>query len=115
MFFLFFFLLQRRPPRSTPTDTLFPYTPLFRCTYLRKILTEMTAGRRSPVDNYVRADCPGGCETGGRYCARSSWPAPIKNGPRQSPRPGRQKQVGGKRPCPDQAGDRKSTRLNSSH
>src|SRR3546814_15289702 len=74
------------------------------CTYLRKILTEMTAGRRSPVDNYVRADCPGGCETGGRYCARSSWPAPIKNGPRQSPRPGRQKQVGGKRPCPDQAG-----------
>src|SRR3546814_11359634 len=27
---LFFFLLTRRPPRSTRTDTLFPYTTLFR-------------------------------------------------------------------------------------
>src|SRR3546814_2401128 len=30
MFFLFFFLCLRRPPRSTRTDTLFPYTTLFR-------------------------------------------------------------------------------------
>src|SRR3546814_335235 len=28
--FLFFFLIIRRPPRSTRTDTLFPYTTLFR-------------------------------------------------------------------------------------
>src|SRR3546814_16847546 len=28
--FLFFFLMRRRPPRSTRTDTLFPYTTLFR-------------------------------------------------------------------------------------
>src|SRR3546814_16927589 len=27
---LFFFLMVRRPPRSTRTDTLFPYTTLFR-------------------------------------------------------------------------------------
>src|SRR3546814_3522445 len=27
---LFFFLMLRRPPRSTRTDTLFPYTTLFR-------------------------------------------------------------------------------------
>src|SRR3546814_20978969 len=27
---LVFFLMIRRPPRSTPTDTLFPYTTLFR-------------------------------------------------------------------------------------
>src|SRR3546814_17989390 len=26
----FFFVMIRRPPRSTRTDTLFPYTPLFR-------------------------------------------------------------------------------------
>src|SRR3546814_1205369 len=26
----FFFLMMRRPPRSTRTDTLFPYTTLFR-------------------------------------------------------------------------------------
>src|SRR3546814_9418510 len=28
--FLIFFLMIRRPPRSTRTDTLFPYTTLFR-------------------------------------------------------------------------------------
>src|SRR3546814_14762043 len=29
-YFCFFFLMIRRPPRSTRTDTLFPYTTLFR-------------------------------------------------------------------------------------
>src|SRR3546814_10427752 len=29
---VFFFLMIRRPPRSTRTDTLFPYTTLFRST-----------------------------------------------------------------------------------
>src|SRR3546814_12808016 len=29
-FILLFFLMIRRPPRSTRTDTLFPYTTLFR-------------------------------------------------------------------------------------
>src|SRR3546814_20654414 len=28
--FIIFFLIIRRPPRSTRTDTLFPYTTLFR-------------------------------------------------------------------------------------
>src|SRR3546814_15123840 len=28
--YFFFFLMIRRPPRSTRTDTLFPYTTLFR-------------------------------------------------------------------------------------
>src|SRR3546814_13223738 len=30
MCLLFFYLMKRRPPRSTRTDTLFPYTTLFR-------------------------------------------------------------------------------------
>src|SRR3546814_3450229 len=30
LFVYFFFLMIRRPPRSTRTDTLFPYTTLFR-------------------------------------------------------------------------------------
>src|SRR3546814_16507092 len=30
LFDFFFFLMLRRPPRSTRTDTLFPYTTLFR-------------------------------------------------------------------------------------
>src|SRR3546814_5274951 len=34
IYVLFFFLMIRRPPRSTRTDTLFPYTTLFRsCAY----------------------------------------------------------------------------------
>src|SRR3546814_6964230 len=35
---LLFFLMIRRPPRSTRTDTLFPYTTLFRsCRYLSHV------------------------------------------------------------------------------
>src|SRR3546814_13333292 len=30
MYVVFFFLMVRQPPRSTRTDTLFPYTQLFR-------------------------------------------------------------------------------------
>src|SRR3546814_12221132 len=33
---LFFFLMIRRPPGSTRTDTLFPYTTLFRSVDLSK-------------------------------------------------------------------------------
>src|SRR3546814_795025 len=33
IFSCFFFLMVRRPPRSTRTDTLFPYTTLFRSEY----------------------------------------------------------------------------------
>src|SRR3546814_7816960 len=32
-----FFLMIRRPPRSTRTDTLFPYTTLFRSVVLRAV------------------------------------------------------------------------------
>src|SRR3546814_11999720 len=41
----FVFLMIRRPPRSTRTDTLFPYTTLFR-SYLWLRLTLLRAGRR---------------------------------------------------------------------
>src|SRR3546814_12684421 len=34
----FFFLMIRRPPRSTRTDTLFPYTTLFRSDVLAGII-----------------------------------------------------------------------------
>src|SRR3546814_20814707 len=35
LFFFVFFLMIRRPPRSTRTDTLFPYTTLFRSRHSR--------------------------------------------------------------------------------
>src|SRR3546814_10603986 len=63
----FFFLIIRRPPRSTRTDTLFPYTTLFRsglrsdsgrrvqgrcrgpaCCYMRKNLAVNANDRRAP-------------------------------------------------------------------
>src|SRR3546814_7249098 len=37
---LFFFLMIRRPPRSTRTDTLFPYTTLFRSLALDRVAEE---------------------------------------------------------------------------
>src|SRR5881227_4318641 len=47
-FFLFFFLMIRRPPRSTQQSTLFPYTTLFRS----------PAGRRPPGGNQAAARHP---------------------------------------------------------
>src|SRR3546814_12114001 len=44
MFFLFFFLMIRRPPRSTRTDTLFPYTTLFRSSILPRVSTNLLSG-----------------------------------------------------------------------
>src|SRR3546814_10201804 len=40
---MFFFLMIRRPPRSTRTDTLFPYTTLFRSRYFKVV--NQVAGR----------------------------------------------------------------------
>src|SRR3546814_14217722 len=37
----FFFLMIRRPPRSTRTDTLFPYTTLFRSTRVVGVKPEL--------------------------------------------------------------------------
>src|SRR3546814_17457425 len=44
----FFFLMIRRPPRSTRTDTLFPYTTLFRSGSCAAPLREHRAWGRSP-------------------------------------------------------------------
>src|SRR3546814_17843961 len=40
----FFFLMIRRPPRSTRTDTLFPYTTLFRSVCRDTALDRRAAG-----------------------------------------------------------------------
>src|SRR3546814_19070298 len=37
MLYLYFFLIVRRPPRSTRTDTLFTYTTLFRSARGREV------------------------------------------------------------------------------
>src|SRR3546814_6204192 len=64
---IFFFLMIRRPPRSTRTDTLFPYTTLFRsaeriadrATYLANGLsnqTERAAGLADYLASLVASD-----------------------------------------------------------
>src|SRR3546814_20256359 len=45
-----FFLMIRRPPRSTRTDTLFPYTTLFRSEQARARWTGAVAEQASPQD-----------------------------------------------------------------
>src|SRR3546814_10444067 len=68
---IFFFLMRRRPPRSTRTDTLFPYTTLFRSwrAVIAGIALSLIATRggsrqtrlssRSPADIGAREDAPG--------------------------------------------------------
>src|SRR3546814_14088802 len=46
VFFLVFFLMIRRPPRSTRTDTLFPYTTLFRSPSWRQYRPELCHRQR---------------------------------------------------------------------
>src|SRR3546814_14948399 len=51
-----FFLMQRRPPRSTRTDTLFPYTTLFRsriATLARFVEISFAADAENRVDGAI--------------------------------------------------------------
>src|SRR3546814_3535873 len=57
---LLFFLMIRRPPRSTRTDTLFPYTTLFRS----------FAALRFEVDNWRWAGVPFYLRTGKRLARK---------------------------------------------
>src|SRR3546814_6518964 len=45
----FFFLMIRRPPRSTRTDTLFPYTTLFRSIVVREWRVDRSSGSLDPA------------------------------------------------------------------
>src|SRR3546814_12503703 len=88
------FLMIRRPPRSTRTDTRFPYTTLFRS---HSFASGCSAGviaydGQTDREHHLVADCR---RTGER---RPTHPAGCTG---MSARPG--------------DGDRKSTRLNSSH
>src|SRR3546814_16563594 len=50
--FLFFFLMIRRPPRSTRTDTLFPYTTLFR-SRIERARPRSRSGSANPTRAHV--------------------------------------------------------------
>src|SRR3546814_3594225 len=46
----FFFIIIRRLPRSTLTDTLFPYTALFRSVTPRRVENPLLAAGRSQIE-----------------------------------------------------------------
>src|SRR3546814_19406543 len=53
---VFFFLMKRRPPRSTRTDTLFPYTTLFRSPASREAAWEQNrCPTYTPEDGHQKA------------------------------------------------------------
>src|SRR3546814_19274277 len=53
MIYFFFFLMIRRPPRSTRTDTLFPYTTLFR-----SLVGELVGGKLTYYSTTTREVFP---------------------------------------------------------
>src|SRR3546814_5863468 len=104
---VFFFLMIRRPPRSTRTDTLFPYTTLFRAVDLLGLqavstfVVERDVERVLPAGELIRG--LRAVEQGlvaGQRCLRIDQ-ATLQN---------EQAAV-----AIVEQGDRKSTRLNSSH
>src|SRR3546814_19201211 len=54
--FCFFFLMIRRPPRSTRIDTLFPYTTLFRSVPVLPVADTLARGTASLGENVDRND-----------------------------------------------------------
>src|SRR3546814_1394179 len=97
----------RRPPRSTRTDTLFPYTTLFRSpnhieTGGDRRTRDQGNDRRLPGDRRFGFDAPG------KQAADIAFVNEAV-ADRQSAGPGKMRQAG------RGAGDRKSTRLNYSH
>src|SRR3546814_20565935 len=105
-----FFLMLRRPPRSTRTDTLFPYTTLFRSPD-----RPAPPARRSNMNKWIPI-------VGAAALALSSgmsWAADTaaqnaaeRQATRQDNRADRKD---ARKANPDERQDRKSTRLNYSH
>src|SRR3546814_20946643 len=97
-FYYIVFLMIRRPPRSTRTDTLFPYTTLFR--------SDQHQGAAEPdgvAGDAVSEAEPAVEQEGHGGQSSRKWRDPAQN---RSPA---QSQEG------TLVGDRKSTRLNSRH
>src|SRR3546814_2926446 len=106
--YVFFFLMIRRPPRSTRTDTLFPYTTLFRSVYMRD-------ARGDP--QFIGENAIGHTPMGSAMSLRTGDAFDVKVQPTvvSRTRKGHSRWATKMRYTVSNAKDRKSTRLNSSH
>src|SRR3546814_14204388 len=77
--FIVFFLMIRRPPRSTRTDTLFPYTTLFRS-------RRSARWARSPSAEGDRGRPARKGSRGPASVSPSVWPAPRRSEGRHTSR-----------------------------
>src|SRR3546814_12172257 len=94
-----FFLMIRRPPRSTRTDTLFPYTTLFRS-------AGAGAGLIALPNRLLGGMDAGALALLGAQASRPGRGAAVRR---------HRRTIAGACPSPAARPDRKSTRLNSSH
>src|SRR3546814_15325119 len=85
----FFFLMIRRPPRSTRTDTLFPYTTLFRSARAEPLVERLWQSELAAL--------------------------PVSTPEQRAGLQARLRDLARTIQDPDVSRDRKSTRLNSSH
>src|SRR3546814_10577991 len=75
VFILVFFLMIRRPPRSTRTDTLFPYTTLFRSNPARAKSAGARPNSGTDICRRERKRCA-------RQTGRPARSSPIARSPR---------------------------------
>src|SRR3546814_4310415 len=73
---MFFFLMLRRPPRSTRTDTLFPYTTLFRSWSIRNS-SHAHSSSKSMIRNSVQYGCQARTFVEARCAGRLHPPPPT--------------------------------------
>src|SRR3546814_10190284 len=126
----FFFLMIRRPPRSTRTDTLFPYTTLFRSAVgagADITAQRVAAVRQLPRNDYARIYEPG-CGGVSTFRAIATVhpeaelagcdlsPLLLRNGHMLAERQGLKVELKQRdATATGEPEDRKSTRLNPSH
>src|SRR3546814_16227524 len=100
--FIFVFLLVRRPPKSTRTDTLFPYT-----TFFRSVAEAGSGGAMGEVQPAIALLHAGAGEPGEAFRLQAGNAMEGAGGGASRCDPQRHQGQAGR--------DRKSTRLNSSH
>src|SRR3546814_5457079 len=109
----------RRPPRSTRTDTLFPYTTLFR-SVIETEGDDAAAAKEQEVEEQIEAETPGKPEVtqeepASEVPARTPAKAGAQDAKRDANDSGLLLSQEHKEESKPILADRKSTRLNSSH